>query len=181
MQPATETSTMKTQPQPVSVAVQRVVTPMQIYNLISCACEQGSGYWAMALDHHLPAEADLSFRDGDKADPLDAAFNRHDDGTARWPYYCAPLFAGGHYTFVDREEYEGASYDAEDADTPAEASEILGKVDRHKLTPESIARGLQVMAREYPWHFNHVGTSEEDAETADVFLQCCLFGEIVYG
>ncbi len=45
----------------------------------------------------------------------------------------------------------------------------------------SIVRGLQVMAREYPDHFKDVLISNCDMVTADVFIQCALFGEIVYG
>lgn len=49
------------------------------------------------------------------------------------------------------------------------------------LNRESIAKGLQVMADKYSHHFNNFMTENDDAETGDVFLQCCLFGDIVYG
>jgi hypothetical protein len=50
------------------------------------------------------------------------------------------------------------------------------------LTPENLKRGLKVMATSHPKHFDDAFVSEGcDAETADVFLQCCLFEEIVYG
>jgi hypothetical protein len=42
-------------------------------------------------------------------------------------------------------------------------------------------RGLQVMATKYPRHFADVMTENDDAVTADVFMQCALFGEIIYG
>jgi hypothetical protein len=44
-----------------------------------------------------------------------------------------------------------------------------------------MAKGLQVMAEKYPVHFNNFDSDNFDAETGDVFLQCSLFGEIVYG
>jgi hypothetical protein len=37
------------------------------------------------------------------------------------------------------------------------------------------------MAREYGRHFSDMIAENDDATTADVFLQCCLFGELVYG
>lgn len=52
---------------------------------------------------------------------------------------------------------------------------------QHQLTWKKAERGLEIMAREYPRHFANVLSGEDDAETGDVFLQCCLFGEVVYG
>lgn len=49
------------------------------------------------------------------------------------------------------------------------------------LDGQAIARGLQSMADKYPRHLHDLLTEDGDAETGDVFLQCCLFGEIVYG
>jgi hypothetical protein len=52
---------------------------------------------------------------------------------------------------------------------------------QHTLDLEAIKKGLQIMANLYPWHFKDLITDNHDAITADVFLQCCLLGEIVYG
>lgn len=49
------------------------------------------------------------------------------------------------------------------------------------LTHSKLIKGLQTMATKYPHHFNNFIKDNDDAETADVFVQCCLFGEIVYG
>jgi hypothetical protein len=49
------------------------------------------------------------------------------------------------------------------------------------LTPASIQHGLQTMADKFPTHFADMISENGDADTADVFLQCCLFGELVYG
>lgn len=48
------------------------------------------------------------------------------------------------------------------------------------LDRTAIQRGLKVMANKYPHHFADALTEHDDATTADVFLQCCLFGELVY-
>ncbi|NQV85459.1 MAG: hypothetical protein HQ492_00065 [Woeseiaceae bacterium] len=49
------------------------------------------------------------------------------------------------------------------------------------LDNAALAGGLQAMADKYPEHYSNMITGSGDAETADVFLQCCLLGEIVYG
>ena len=53
--------------------------------------------------------------------------------------------------------------------------------DKHTLNLKSIEKGLQVMARKYPSHFNDFMQENDDACTGDVFLQCCLFGEVIFG
>jgi hypothetical protein len=66
----------------------------------------------------------------------------------------------------------------------SETDELLGYLNRM-----SIKVGLQLMAdrkdmkgRVVPsMHFKNIATDNEDAVTADVFLQFCVMGEIVYG
>jgi hypothetical protein len=45
----------------------------------------------------------------------------------------------------------------------------------------TIRNGLQVMADKHPRHFRDLLDDNEDATTGDVFLQCCLWGEVVFG
>ena len=52
----------------------------------------------------------------------------------------------------------------------------------HCIGPDSIAHGMSIAGAKYPhqlarWLRDRIG----DAETADVFLQCAVFGELVYG
>jgi hypothetical protein len=49
------------------------------------------------------------------------------------------------------------------------------------LTQASVQHGLQIMSDKYPRHFADAINGNDDAETGDVFLQCCLFGEVIYG
>ncbi len=42
-------------------------------------------------------------------------------------------------------------------------------------------KGLHVMADVAPRHFGNWLNENDDAETGDVFLQCALFGEVVFG
>lgn len=50
-----------------------------------------------------------------------------------------------------------------------------------RLDLSAIAQGLDALARDYPRHFADLINDNGDALTADVLLQCCLFGELVYG
>lgn len=49
------------------------------------------------------------------------------------------------------------------------------------FTVDAIPKGLKIMAEKYPRHFGDFISENDDAITADVFFQCCLLGEIVYG
>lgn len=56
-----------------------------------------------------------------------------------------------------------------------------GRKRTDTLDRAACERGLAVMAAKYPQHFCDLLTENDDATTADVFVQCALFGEIVYG
>ncbi|RJQ25042.1 hypothetical protein C4577_06565 [Candidatus Parcubacteria bacterium] len=51
----------------------------------------------------------------------------------------------------------------------------------YELNLTVICHGLQEMANVFPVHFKNILEDNDDAETADVFLQVALFGELVYG
>lgn len=53
--------------------------------------------------------------------------------------------------------------------------------DKHTATEEDVTNALQLMAEKYPHHFWNVVNEQDDAETADVFLQLCCMREVVYG
>ena len=50
-----------------------------------------------------------------------------------------------------------------------------------QLNPELIKLGLKHMAQNLPSDFRDIVDFQGDASTADVFLQCCLFKDVVYG
>lgn len=52
---------------------------------------------------------------------------------------------------------------------------------RYTLTLPKLKRGLKVMALDFPKHFLDILTENDDSDTADVLLQCSLFGEVIYG
>ena len=49
------------------------------------------------------------------------------------------------------------------------------------LDEELIAKGLIIMSKKFSRHFSDLIEDNADAETGDVFLQCCLFGDVPYG
>ena len=51
----------------------------------------------------------------------------------------------------------------------------------YTLDEESINRGVATMADDHPWHWDNLIKDEWDAETADVFIQCCAIGELTFG
>ena len=53
-------------------------------------------------------------------------------------------------------------------------------LEEYVLDLPACIRGIQVMADKYPKCFSDWLQERDDATTGDVYLQCCLFGEIVY-
>ena len=49
------------------------------------------------------------------------------------------------------------------------------------LKLSTLKKGLKVMAEKYPKHFKDFLIQNCDAITGDVFLQCCVEGEVIYG
>ena len=52
---------------------------------------------------------------------------------------------------------------------------------KHNLTLNKMKKGLKIMASNYPKHFHNFITGNEDAQTGDVFLQCCVLKKVIYG
>lgn len=98
---------------------------------------------------------------GFKKPEVKANFDKKDGSSIDWHdyrLYSYPLGSGGKVTVLDT--YENKKY-------------ILNRA--------SIQKGLQVMAEKFPRHFNDFVTENDDAITGDVFLQCCLLEDVVYG
>lgn len=56
-----------------------------------------------------------------------------------------------------------------------------GKSKVRSVPASRFPKGLQLMAKDQPQHFADILTGNADADTADVFVQLLVFGEIVYG
>ena len=58
--------------------------------------------------------------------------------------------------------------------------DINGQSRSYFMSMTHVKQGLTCMAKKYPHHFASIITENEDSITGDVFLQCCLFGEVRY-
>lgn len=75
--------------------------------------------------------------------------------------YFAPLVEGGTMTlFVEDDRDDGK--------------------DAIVLDLAAMLRGIEAMAKHEPKHFHDLVCENDDATTADVFMQCCAFGKVVY-
>jgi hypothetical protein len=51
----------------------------------------------------------------------------------------------------------------------------------HPLNRARLIAGMQLMAEKWPHHCRDVLAENADADTGDVYLQCCVLGDLVYG
>ena len=126
-----------------------------IANTLASAFEGGANYWIEEIDPKAPPAAKLVRHMPDLGDGL-------------YPHIDYPLSEGGKVLVECSEDHPN----------PAR------KDGRWVLDRAAIAKGLAVMAAKYPGHFGNMVDEEHgnaDAETGDVFVQCCLFGELVFG
>jgi len=57
----------------------------------------------------------------------------------------------------------------------------IGHNEEDKLLNRwTIEQGINIMASKYPDHFADFLSENDDAITGDVFLQCALFGEVLF-
>lgn len=127
------------------------ITNEQIKNLLCTAFEGGSNYWAR-IDSYKYAKG-LEHKDFQDGGKFQVKGNY-------WhPSQIIPLVEGCAVIIKDMED-SGKTY---------------------TLNLETIHKGMAVMAEKYSQHFSNFYTSNDDAITGDVFLQCCLFGKIIYG
>ena len=136
----------------------KVIVPLEIpleriENLLISATEGGIGYWGRIMGYEIP--------NGKTLDDYE------------YPHFQVVL-DGGKMFLHDTEE-EDSHYKTLSAE----------EKEKWTLTYDKLIKGLQVMANLKPGegghHFPNFLAENDDAETSDVFVQCCLFGEIVYG
>lgn len=138
-----------------TLQVQLAIHLARIYDLMITANEYAGTYWAHVAETNLPAGVDFS--SWDLPD-----YHFRDNGTHRWPEHVAALVGGSvTYAVIDDDGEIGS--------------------ERYVLDADAIARGFALMAAEYSRHFGDFLAGNEDAVTGDVFLQCCLFGQVKYG
>lgn len=94
------------------------------------------------------------------------------------------LEGGSNYWYMIQEKIEPQNFDnLKDEISPDKpfAYTLPFNPGGALLIDDSMAKGLQTMAEKYPRHYANFISENDDAETGDVFLQCCILGEVVYG
>lgn len=136
------------------------ITDNRIRDLLCSALEGGSNYWYTILNNVLAPDTTLDdYKHGGK-------FNNGD----YHPYYLILPFVEGAGLMIGDVES-----DPEDEDENDEAFKPT------LLNHAALERGINIMSKDYPQHFSDFITENDDAATGDVFLQLCLFGELVFG
>lgn len=135
----------------------RTITREQVANLLCSAFEGGSNYWYRIEKFHEPTA--YEFNTGADLGRPAGHFKQID----------YPLNPGGYLVVSDHYGADG------------------GNVKKRRLNLRSIERGLNLLAqayaanKDYGYHWRDFVEENDDATTADVFLQFCLFGEVIYG
>jgi hypothetical protein len=124
--------------------------------LLCDAFEGGSNYWYTNLAPMFPRGLSMrDFQEGGKAqDPQEYWY---------WAELL-PLTKGGAVTLQIQDEG---------------GQTLAGRP--HRIDRAKILKGLKIFQRDYPKHFADFLSENDDATTGDVFLQCCVFGEVIYG
>jgi hypothetical protein len=143
------------------VAARTVVTEQQIRDLLVSGFEGGIGYWAMIWGYQFAPGLQYSdFQEGGKMQLPNEYYH---------PVQLIPLVPGCAVLLVDSNEVHRGT------ETLPEGTPIW------KLDRQALHDGLQVMAEHHLHHWRNFVEESSDAETADVYIQLCLFGEVVYG
>lgn len=56
-----------------------------------------------------------------------------------------------------------------------------GETKKHVVGPTKIQRAVKLMAEKHFKHLSDLISGHDDADTGDIFLQLCVFGEVKYG
>ncbi len=128
----------------------------RLRGLLCGALEGGSNYWYTVVECRFsPGNSYADFQEGGKH-TLDKYWH---------PYELIPFVEGCGLIIGDVE--------AEENTEPAFEAKLLDR--------EAIEKGIKIMAEKYPHCFADVLAENDDAGTADCFLQCCILGEIQFG
>lgn len=129
----------------------------RIADLLCCAFEGGSNYWCFGNNIQGIGTDESPTIIWQELD----GWNDNFPNCIVYPHCLYPLFDGGKYQVTEMCD-----------DDPNKT---------HILNLLKIKSGLKIMAEKYPRHFGDWLAENDDATTGDVFLQCCLFGEVKYG
>lgn len=134
-----------------NVTVKQNVSASRIVDLLCTAFDGGMTAGWARAETHMPDEPDWSWGEGGPE-------KTEKEWAEVRKIYVAPM-CGGHVTLIDVEEDEKP----------------------YRLDKEALERGLHVFAEKYPEHFSDFINENDDAITGDIYVQCCVFGDAIYG
>ncbi len=138
--------------------ITEAVPVQRVYDMLVSAFEGGSNYWYM-LEERIEPPMPYTF--------TDKMWNDKREADPTWIHSLEiPFNEGGALLLSD-----------EQADEPR----ITEAKDFFRLDSAALEKGLQTMARDHREHYADFLKENDDAITADVFLQCCVFGDVIYG
>lgn len=124
----------------------------EVRNLLCNGIEGGIGYWATISGYKLAEGLKYEdFKEGGKMQEPDCYFH---------PFELIPTVPGCVLLIQDNEDESEPTFE---------------------LTLEKLVKSFDVMREKCPHHLGDFFSGNDDATTGDVFIQCALFGEIVYG
>ena len=129
------------------------VSEEQVRDLLVTALEGGSNYWIENTHYELREGLQYSDFQPGGSQTLDEYFH---------PLELIPFVEG--CSLIIQVIDEGDGFDG-----------------IQQLTRDKMMEGVKVMAADYSQHFQDFLEEDGDANTGDVFLQCCLFGKVVFG
>lgn len=133
------------------------LTRKEITGLLCCAFEGGSNYWYQIEAVEWPdGRPKSTYAEGGSSQSPDP------DGYHHWSAL-VPLDGGAIMIGAPGARGQGVP------EAP------------HRLDGAALARGSALLAERFPQHWADARSQDEDADTGDVFLQLCLFGELVFG
>lgn len=133
------------------VVTKTLVTNYRMRCLLCSALEGGSNYWYRIEDYDLPDGVRYEdFREGGKYAI---------EGEYWHPAQLIPFFPGAAVIFSVPEDGDGKAY---------------------RLDRGAMVNGLQIMADKFPKHWSDFVNEDDDATTADCWLQVSLFQELRY-
>lgn len=144
-----------------TINIDITISHQQLEDMLVTALEGGSNYWYRNAGYDIPEE-----RMGEARKQAGSCFLG----------YAAP-FCGGKLTL------EVIHDDVLPRRTSSVSYEDVkgGSGETWEIELEDLVYGCQIMAEKYTRHLMDMVNENHDAETADVFLQCCCFGEVIYG
>ena len=132
-------------------------------NLLISALEGGSNYWCIARPKTPSAEALRIFEKIERSDECDEGMK----GLAMSELIARYVWAGGRVEFQGAENTGYVEYDNESS---------VWEFDL-----DGVMRGFKLMQETQPRHWSDFKRDNADADTADVWFQLALMGEITFG